>query len=70
MKYLCVRYVALVMEARAMCSTGAFAATAEDLHQDADQALHRLTSTTPFAADLSQKAKTVRSCGPSLCQRG
>ena len=35
------------------------AATPEDLTQDADQALHKLTSTNPFAADLAKKAKAV-----------
>jgi lipid-binding SYLF domain-containing protein len=35
------------------------AATPEDLNQDADQALHRLTSTNPFAAALAKKAKAV-----------
>jgi lipid-binding SYLF domain-containing protein len=59
MKHLRVRYLALVMGAVAMCSTGAFALTAKDLHRDANQALHRLTSTTPLAADLSKKAKAV-----------
>jgi lipid-binding SYLF domain-containing protein len=35
------------------------AATPEDLNQEADQALHKLTSTNPFAADLAKKAKAV-----------
>jgi len=35
------------------------AATPEDLNQDADQALQRLTSTNPFAAVLAKKAKAV-----------
>jgi len=35
------------------------AATPEDLNKDADQALHKLTSTNPFAADLSKKARAV-----------
>jgi hypothetical protein len=35
------------------------AATPEDLNQDADQALHKLTSTNPFAAALAKKAKAV-----------
>jgi lipid-binding SYLF domain-containing protein len=38
---------------------GALALTTEDLHTDADQALHRLTSTSPLAAELSKKAKAV-----------
>ena len=35
------------------------AATPEDLNKDADQALQILTSTNPFAADLSKKARAV-----------
>lgn len=35
------------------------AETPEDLNKNADQALHMLTSTNPFAADLSKKAKAV-----------
>jgi hypothetical protein len=35
------------------------AATPEDLNQEADQALHRLTSTNPLAAALAKKAKAV-----------
>lgn len=35
------------------------AETPEDLNKNADQALQILTSTNPFAADLSKKAKAV-----------
>ena len=35
------------------------AATPEDLNTDADQALHKLTSTNPLAAELAKKAKAV-----------
>lgn len=59
MKHLRIYSLALVMGAVALCSTGALAATAQDLRHDANQALHRLTSTNPLAAALAKKAKAV-----------
>jgi len=57
------RFWVLLIGTLAAMSLGAIpsprAATPEDLNKDADQALHRLTSTNPFAADLSKKAKAV-----------
>ena len=38
---------------------GAYAATAEDLNKDSDQALHMLITTNPAAAKLSKQAKAV-----------
>jgi len=57
------RFLVLLIGTLVAVSFGAIpstrAATPEDLNKDADQALHRLTSTNPFAADLSKKAKAV-----------
>ncbi len=50
---------ALTVGVLATLSGGAFAATPEDLHKDADQALHMLTSANPIAADISKQAKAV-----------
>jgi lipid-binding SYLF domain-containing protein len=56
-------FLVLLIGTLAAVSLGAIpstrAATPEDLNKDADQALHRLTSTNPLAADLSKKAKAV-----------
>jgi lipid-binding SYLF domain-containing protein len=40
-------------------SSQAYAATAEDLNQDAAQALKTLCKTNPVAADISKKAKAI-----------
>lgn len=40
-------------------SSGAMAATAEDLHKDADQAVQTLIKTNPIASELSKKAKAT-----------
>jgi lipid-binding SYLF domain-containing protein len=40
-------------------SFGAMAATAEDLHEDADQAVQSLIKTNPLAKDLSKTAKAT-----------
>jgi len=56
-------FVVLLIGTLAAVSFGAIpsthAATPEDLNQDADQALHKLTSTNPLAAELVKKAKAV-----------
>ena len=56
-------FLVLLIGTLAAVSFGAIpstrAATPEDLNTDADQALHKLTSTNPFAADLAKKAKAV-----------
>lgn len=59
MKYIRTLYLALVMAAVTMLSGAAFAATAEDLNTDAEQALQSLTSTNPLAKELSERAKAV-----------
>lgn len=40
-------------------SFGALAATAEDLHKDADQAVQTLSKSNPLAKDLAKKAKAT-----------
>jgi len=56
-------FVVLLIGTLAAVSFGAIpsprAATPEDLNQDADQALHKLTSKNPLAAELAKKAKAV-----------
>ena len=56
-------FLALCIGTLAAVSLGAIpsarAETPEDLNLKADQALHILTSTNPFAADLSKKARGV-----------
>ena len=56
-------FLALFIGTLAAVSFGAIpstrAETPEDLNKSADQALHMLTSTNPFAADLAKKAKAV-----------
>jgi lipid-binding SYLF domain-containing protein len=42
-----------------LTSTGAVAATAEDLNHSADQALRNLYKTNPIASDISKRAKAV-----------
>jgi lipid-binding SYLF domain-containing protein len=56
-------FLALVVGTLAALSWGAFgsayAASPEDLNKDANQALHRLVTTNPAAANLSKQAKAV-----------
>ncbi len=52
-------FLMLVFVSAATISTGAYAATKEELNTDADQALATLLKTNPNAADLAKKAKAV-----------
>ena len=49
----------LIIGLIAVFSHTAHAASAEDLNKDAKQALHTITSTNPFAAELAKTAKAV-----------
>ncbi|MDX2422181.1 MAG: YSC84-related protein [Amphritea sp.] len=49
----------VVAAAFSFTASGAYAATAEDLNNDADQALQTLYKTSPVAMDLSKRAKAV-----------
>ncbi len=51
--------LALTFTALATLSSGAFAATPEDLNKDANQAIAMLVKANPIAADISKKAKAV-----------
>jgi lipid-binding SYLF domain-containing protein len=56
-------FAALVIAAFAATASGTFnaaqAKTTEELNQDANQALHMLTSSNPVAADIAKQAKAV-----------
>ena len=56
------KMVSLILVVSAVLSftaSGAYAATAEDLNNDANQALQTLYKTSPVAMDLSESAKAV-----------
>lgn len=69
MKTIRTAFLALIMGACVGFSAGAFAATAEDLNKDADQAMQILTKKNQLAADISHKAKAVL-IFPSIVKAG
>jgi lipid-binding SYLF domain-containing protein len=52
-------FSAIIISAFTLTSSGAFAATAEDLSKDSTQALRILTDSNPLAADIATKAKAI-----------
>ncbi len=59
MRNLRIILTALAFIATASLSGGAFAATAEDLNKDSNQALAMLTKANPLAAEAAKKAKAI-----------
>ncbi len=59
MKKLRTLLLALIVTALVTLSSGAFAATPDNLHKDANQALAMLIKANPVAADIAKKAKAV-----------